>query len=175
MEYHARFDGLTIELSCCKVALPTILLVMSFLCGLHSHYSNIVEQFCSSFKQTESATINSIISDVSYHDEFAVVDSKKGKQAVVGSGSGTRVPATAAANTDWQGQVWQSPLEWLSKYGIKRIKGRWTRALAGTGICPMCHHEHLFLDGDKTVSFKSFARNCNFIRLPIHNTPIHQS
>ncbi len=69
MEYRTRFDGLTIELSRCKVALPTILLVMFFLCGLHSHYPNIVEQFSSRLKQIESATINSIISNITYHDK----------------------------------------------------------------------------------------------------------
>ncbi len=99
MEYRAWFDGFTIELSRCKVALLTILLVIFFLCSLHSDYSNILEQFCSRFKWIESATIDSIVLDASYHDKFTLADSKKGRQAV-GSGSSTRVLAAAAANTN---------------------------------------------------------------------------
>jgi hypothetical protein len=37
--------------------------------------------------------------------------------------------------------VWQSPFEWLAKYGLKGIKGRWARAMAGTGVCPICHRD----------------------------------
>jgi hypothetical protein len=71
---------------------------MFFLCGLHSCYSNIVEKFCSRFKWIESTTVDYIVFDVSYHGEFTLVDSKKGKQAV-DSGSGMRVPAAPPANS----------------------------------------------------------------------------
>jgi hypothetical protein len=79
---------------------------------------------------------------VTYHDGFTVVDHTKKKPA---SGPGPCVPAAALANTnsDCQGKVWQTPFEWLAKYGIKGIKGRWTRAMAGTGICPICHRDKL--------------------------------
>ncbi len=29
------------------------------------------------------------------------------------------------------------------QYGVKGIKGRWSRAMAGTGICPICHSDEL--------------------------------
>ncbi len=37
--------------------------------------------------------------------------------------------------------MWQSPFEWLAQYGLKGIKGHWTCAIAGTGICPICHRD----------------------------------
>jgi hypothetical protein len=46
--------------------------------------------------------------------------------------------ALANANADCQGKVWKTSFEWLAQYGMKGIKGRWTRAMAGTGICPIC-------------------------------------
>ncbi len=79
LEYHSRFDGLTLELSRCKVVLPHLLLVMLFLWGLHSRYDDIVTQFRSGHKSIETATINSIVSDVTFHDGFTLVESKKGK------------------------------------------------------------------------------------------------
>jgi hypothetical protein len=142
IEYWSRFDGLTIELACCKVIIPSLLLVMLFLCALHGHYLSIVEQFCMRFKPIETAMINSIISNVIYNDGFQVVDhSKKGKLGSVPP----RVLAAAAANTnsDRNGKVWQNPFEWLAKYGKKGIKGHWTHALAGKGICPICHRDEL--------------------------------
>jgi hypothetical protein len=63
---------------------------------------------------------------------------KEGKTRVC---SGPRTPATVSAktNSDCQGKVWQSSFEWLTQYGIKDIKGHWTCAMAGTGICPIYH------------------------------------
>jgi hypothetical protein len=142
IEYRSWFDGLTIKLARCKVIIPSLLLVMLFLRVLHGRYLSIVEQFCMRFKPIETATIDSIVSDIIYNDGFQVVDhSKKGKSGSVPP----RVPAAAAANTnsDWNGKVWQNPFEWLAKYGEKGIKGRWTRALAGKGICPICHRNKL--------------------------------
>jgi hypothetical protein len=95
------------------------------------------------FKPIETAILDSIISNGTYHNGFQVVDhSKKGKP---GSGSGPCMPAAASANTnsDCHGKVWQSPFQWLAQYSIKGIKGRWTRAMAGTDICPICHRDEL--------------------------------
>jgi hypothetical protein len=121
----------------------SILLVMLFPCALYGWYSVIVDQFWSCFKPIETATLDSIVSDISYHNGFQVVDhSKKGKP---GSTPGPRVPAAALANTNsnCQGRMWQSLFEWLVQYGVKGIKGHWTCAIAGTGICPLCHCDEL--------------------------------
>jgi hypothetical protein len=139
LEYRSRFDGLTLKLSRCKVVLPHLLLVMLFLCVLHVCYADIVEQFRTRFKSIKTAMVDSIVSNVMFQDEFKLVDSKKGKPGVGASNPNQRIPAMATANTDRQGQIWQSPFEWLSKYGLKGIKGHWTRAMAGTGICPIFH------------------------------------
>jgi hypothetical protein len=136
LEYRSRFEGLTQELSRCKVVLPHLLSVMLFLRALHIRYADIIKQFCTHFKSIETTSINSIVSDVAYQDGFKLVDSKKSKP---GASPSPCVPATAAANTACQGQVWQSPFEWLTKYGLKEIKGCWMHAMAGTGICPICH------------------------------------
>jgi hypothetical protein len=91
--------------------IQSILLVVLFLRALHGRYSVIVDQFWSRFKPIETTTLDSIVSDVSYHDGFQVVDhSMKGKP---GSTPGPCVPAAASANinSDCQGKVWQSPFE----------------------------------------------------------------
>jgi hypothetical protein len=139
LEYRSRFDGLTLKLMYCKVVLPHLLSLMLFLCALHVRYADIVEQFRTRFKSIETTTVDSIVSNVMFQDGFKLVDSKKGKPDAGASNPNQRMPAVATANTDCQGQVWQSPFEWLSKYGLKGIKGHWTRAMVGTGFCPICH------------------------------------
>ncbi len=47
LEYRSRFNGLTLELLQCKVAIPPLLLVVLFLWAIHSCYADIIEQFCS--------------------------------------------------------------------------------------------------------------------------------
>jgi hypothetical protein len=110
IEYPSRFDGLTLELARCKVVIiPSILLVMLFLRALHVWYDEIVNQFWTRFRPIETATLDMIVSDVTYHDGFQVVNhSKKGKP---GSGSEPRMPATASANTNSirNSKVLQSP------------------------------------------------------------------
>ncbi len=122
LEYCSHFDGLTLELSQCKVLIPPLLLVMLFLWGLHRHYADIVEQFRSCFKPIKTATVDSILSDVAFYDSFTLVETRKGKLAG-GSASTLHVPMEAAANANCQGNLWQLPFEWFTKYGVKSIKG----------------------------------------------------
>jgi hypothetical protein len=116
-------------------------MVMLFLHVFHGRYwyEENVNQFWMRFKPIETTTLDLIVSDVTYHNGFQVVDhSKKGKP---GSGSGPCMPAATSVNTnsDCQGKAWQSPFKWLTQYGIKGIKGRWMHTMAGTGIRPICH------------------------------------
>jgi hypothetical protein len=67
LQYWSHFDGIIMDLSQCKVAIPQILLIMLFLWALHSRYFNLLEQFCTRFKSIEHATTDSIIDDVMYH------------------------------------------------------------------------------------------------------------
>ncbi len=116
---------------------------MLFLCALHGWYSIIVDQFWSCFKPIKMATLNSIVSDMSYHNGFQVVDhSKKGKPS---STPGPCAPAAALASTNFNclGKVWQTPFKWLAQYGVKGIKGCCTSVVAGTSICHICHCDEL--------------------------------
>ncbi len=66
----SRFDGLILKMACCKVVIPPLLLVMLFLWALHSRYLDIVEQFRTWHKSLETTSIEMIIADVTYQDEF---------------------------------------------------------------------------------------------------------
>jgi hypothetical protein len=115
LEYRSHFDGLTHELARCKVLIPSILLVMLFLWALHGCYISIVDQFRLCFKLIITATIDSIVSDITYHDGFQVINhSKKG---MPGSSPGPCVPAAELANTNanCQGKVQKTPFEWLAQ------------------------------------------------------------
>jgi hypothetical protein len=125
-------------MSRCKVAIPQILLVMLFLWALNSCYSTILDQFRSRFKSINMAMIDLVVEDVNHHDSFTVVDSKKEKRHHTPRG---RIPAAASAVTDPKGTVYNNPFDWLMKWGHKGIKTQWTWALAGTGICPICHRD----------------------------------
>jgi hypothetical protein len=137
IHYWCHFDGLIMELSCCKVTIPQVLMVMLFLQAVHGHYLELLDQFCTHFKYIEMATINPVVEDIAYHDSFTVHERKgSGKPAT----STPCIPAAASVNTDQKGTVWQNPFEWIStSYSKKAIKTRWTHTIAGTGICSICH------------------------------------
>ena len=135
-QYRSRFDGIIMELSRCKVHIPQILMVMLFLRSIHIRYAEIVDQFRTRFRSIETATLDSIVEGIKFHDGFTVHERKGSKP------SGPRAAAATAggsSNSDQRGHVWRTPFEWLSVMKRDVIKGRWTRALAGTGICPICH------------------------------------
>ena len=131
VEFWSRFDGLALDMFWCKVIIPPLLLVMIFICGLHSRYSDILDQFRSRYKALEAATIDSVVADVKYHDGFKLVDPPKHTRK-----AGTGASTVAA---DENGKEWTNPFEWMSSFPVKTIKTRWDRDIAGTGICPICH------------------------------------
>ncbi len=57
--------------------LPPFHLVVLFLCALHSGYSAILDKFCSQYKVLKTATIDSVVNDVQYHDGFQLVSFDK--------------------------------------------------------------------------------------------------
>jgi hypothetical protein len=107
LEYCSRFDGLILEMSRCKVAIPQILLVMLFLWVLNVCYSTIVDQFRSRFKSLESATIDLVVEDIMYHDSFTVVDNKKDKK---NPGPAGCIPAAASTKVDLSGDCLEQPI-----------------------------------------------------------------
>ena len=123
------------ELSPCKVTIPQVLIVMLFLWAVHSRYSDLFNQFWTLFKSIELATIDLVVEDITYHNSFTVHERKVGAKPTVPCAAA----AVASVNLDQKGKVWRMPFEWLSKTKNEVIKGRWIRALAGTGICPICH------------------------------------
>jgi hypothetical protein len=105
---------------------------MIFICALHLRYSDILDQFRSHYKDLDSAMVDSVVADVKYHDSFQLVDHNKKAPKKGGLGA-------SAVAVDRSGKEWLTPFEWLSSFSIKIVKTRWDRALAGTGICPICH------------------------------------
>ena len=132
VEFRSRFDGMIMDMARSKVVIPPLLLVMIFIRALHSRYSDILDQFRSRYKDLESASIDSVVADVKYHDEFQLVDPKFKSSRKVGPGAST-------VATDKSGKEWFNPFEWISSFLVKSIKTRWDRAIAGTGICPIYH------------------------------------
>ena len=132
VEFRSRFDGMIMDMLRCKVVIPPLLLVVIFICALHSRYSDILDQFRSHYKDLDSVKVDSVVADVKYHDSFQLVDHTKKAPKKGG-------PGASAVAVDKSGKEWLTPFEWLSSFSIKVVKTRWDRALAGTGICPICH------------------------------------
>jgi hypothetical protein len=136
--FHSQFDGMINNMACCNIVIPPILMVMFFLCSLHSHYYDLLEQFWLHYKSLEGASLDSIVADVRYHNEFKIVRSNK----MVPVGKTPKAVAAAASSAiDKQGKQWSNPYEWLASFNIKSIKKHWTHLLAGTDFCPICHQD----------------------------------
>jgi hypothetical protein len=117
-----------------------MLIVMFFLHSLHSHYDALLEQFCSHYKSLEGASLDLIVADACYHNEFKLVGLDHNPLLV----KTPKAAATAASSQgDKQGK-WNNQYEWLASFNIKGIKKRWTCSLASMGFCLICHQ-----DGDK--------------------------
>jgi hypothetical protein len=143
LAFRSCFDGLILEMACCKVAIPPLLLIMLFLRVLHSHYAGYVKQFQTRHCAIETTFIDMIVDDVTYHDRFTLLQEPRRTPDKPGKPP-PQVPAAAAAHMDTTGAVWSSLFDWLAqKYGEKGIRNRWKKALSGNGICPICHREEL--------------------------------
>jgi hypothetical protein len=139
LAFCSQFDGLILEMACCKVVIPPLLLIMLFLRALHSRYLDIVEQFRIRNKSLKTTSIDMIVADVTYHDEFILKEPRCHDKS---SKTLSRIPVASAAQTDNAGTVWNSPFDWLSKrYGEKGTRTCWKKALGGSGICPICHQD----------------------------------
>ncbi len=99
MAFCLCFDGMVYDMAWCKINIPSILLVVFVIWSLHPCYDNLLERFWSWYKDFESASLDSIVADVCYHDEFKLVGSDKKLLA-------SKMPhtATTATNIDMQGK-----------------------------------------------------------------------
>ena len=130
----SRFDGMINEMSRCKIVIPHLLMVMFFLRSLHSRYSPLLDQFRSRARPLETASLESIFSDVHFHDKFTVV----GKDNKPKGGLKLRLLRPLP--------ILHPParLTRMAKPGTIPGNGLLIssmRALSGRGICPICHRE----------------------------------
>jgi hypothetical protein len=123
-------------LSWLSVAIPPILQVMLFLWGMHSRYEDLLSQFGSKHKDLALATIDSIVADARFMDDFIVV---KGKTKPGAPGpSPCSTPSTAAAATDKDCKAFRTPFEWLATYDSGFVMACWHRSLRGDFYCAFC-------------------------------------
>jgi hypothetical protein len=117
------FNSLILEMACCKVVIPPLLLVMLFLLALHGHYLDIVEQFRTHHNSLETMSIEMIVAGVTYHNKFILKEPHCQEKS---SKPPSQIPAVSAAHTDNAGTVSSSPFDWLCKgYGDKGIRTCW--------------------------------------------------
>jgi hypothetical protein len=79
MAFCLRFGGMVNNMVRCKITIPPILLVMFYLWALYPCYKDLLKLFCSGYKSLESASLDSIVVDVLYHDKFKLVGSDNKK------------------------------------------------------------------------------------------------
>jgi hypothetical protein len=135
-EFRSRFEGHIGALSWSSVAIPPILQVMLFLRGMHSRYQNLLSQFASKHKDLALATIDSIIADACFMDDFVVVKGKT-KPGVPGP-SPRSTPSAAAVATNKEGKAFRTPFEWLATYNSGFVTACWRRSLRGDFYCAFC-------------------------------------
>jgi len=109
-EFRSRFEGHMGALSRSSVAIPPILQVMLFLRRMHSCYQDLLSQFALKNKDLAVATIDSIVCDAKFMDEFKLVE---GKQKP--SGPSPRGPSVAAVATAQDGKEFRNPFEWCHR------------------------------------------------------------
>ncbi len=75
-EFCLQFKGNLLALSCLSNAIPQILQVMLFLRAIHSRYQGLLNQFTSKQKDWSAASIESVVANAKFMDEFATVGAK---------------------------------------------------------------------------------------------------
>ncbi len=135
-EFHSCFEGHMGALSSSSVAIPPILQVMLFLWGMHSHYQDLLSQFASKHKDLSLATIDSIVADAHFMDEFVVVggETKPGAQ-----GPSPCSPSAALVVTNREGKEFRTPWEWLALNDSSAVTSWWRCSLWGNFYCAFCN------------------------------------
>jgi hypothetical protein len=135
-EFCLHFKGNLLALSCSLVAIPQILQVMLFLRAIHLRYQDLLNQFASKQKDLLVASIDSVVADTKFMDEFVAVGAN-GKP--FHPSSTLQSPAAATALTDCKSKEHCSPWEWLAAYNFPGILACWRRSLRGGFYCAFCH------------------------------------
>ena len=109
---------------------------MLFLRGMHSCYQDLLSQFALKHKDLALATIESIVTDARFMDDFVVV---KGKTKPGAPGSSPRsTPSTATVATNKECKAFWTPFEWLATYDSGFVTACWRRSLRGDFYCAFC-------------------------------------
>jgi hypothetical protein len=108
-EFWSQFEGHIGVLSWLLVAIPPTLQVMLFLQGMHSRYQDLLSQFVLKHKDLALATIDSIIADACFMDDFVIVKGKTKPGAPGPSPCSTRSAAAVATNKE--GKAFWTPFE----------------------------------------------------------------
>ncbi len=117
-----QFEGNLLALSRLLVAIPQILQVMLFLHAIHLHYQGLLNQFAFKQKDLLAASIDSVVADAKFMDEFATVGAN-GKAIYP-----TSTPCSLAAGTAFtgrNGKEHRSPWEWLATFKLGKILSCW--------------------------------------------------
>jgi hypothetical protein len=72
-EFCSRFKGNLLTLSHSSVAIPQTLQVMHFLCAIYPCYQDLLNQFASKQKDLSVASIDSVVADAKFMDEFVAI------------------------------------------------------------------------------------------------------
>jgi hypothetical protein len=118
------------------VAIPLILQVMLFLWGMHLRYQDLLSQFALKHKDLALATIDSIIADARFMDDFVVVGGKTKPGAPGPSPRST--PSAAAVATNKEGEAFRTPFKWLATYDSGFVTACWHRSLRWGFYCAFC-------------------------------------
>jgi hypothetical protein len=135
-EFCLQFEGNLLALSCSSVAIPQILQVVFFLRAIYSRYQGLLNQFASKQKDLLAASIDSVVANAKFMDEFATVGAN-GK--AIHPTSTPRSPAVATAVTDCDGKEHCSLWEWLATFELGSILSHWRQSLCGGFYCAFCH------------------------------------
>ncbi len=77
------------------------------LWALHGHYTDLLKQFYSCFKVLETASLDSVVEEICYHDSYTL---KNTKQSL-----GSCAPKASVMTVDKQGNKWADSFKWLLK------------------------------------------------------------
>jgi hypothetical protein len=135
-EFRSQFEGHLGSLSRSSMAIPPILQVMLFFCAIHACYSDLLSQFASKHKDLSLASINSVVANAQFMDEFVVVGDKYKPGAPNPS---SRSPSAALVATDKEGKQLCNPFEWLAMYEPTYVATCWRRSLRGDFYRAICY------------------------------------
>jgi hypothetical protein len=135
-EFRSRFEGHLGALSQPSVVIPPILQVMFFLRAIHACYADLLSQFAPKHKDLSHASINSVMADARFMDEFVVVG---GKQKLGAPNPSSCSPAAALVATDKEGKQFCNKFEWLATYKPTYVATNWRCSLKGDFYCTICN------------------------------------